>query len=287
MTSVASPDSTGRDRGPDGEPEGPGHDDRRGGLPRFLRVTEYHATLYSRFWKGSIVTNFVSPIFYLLAMGIGVGTLVDANANDSLGGSSYLHYVAPGLMASAAMQTAVGSSLYPILASVKWLKTAYAVIASPIRPLDMAIGFQVWVAIQMFGAATIFTAVIVAIGAATGPMVVLAPFAATLGGLAYSGLLAPWSISREGEDSFTIIMRIGILPSFLLSGTFFPIEQLPVVLRVLAAVTPLWNAVELVRGSVIGGLTGTRIVIHTAVLLAYVAAGHLYARRAYAGKLYR
>ena len=254
--------------------------------PRFVRVAEYYATLFRNFWRGSIVTIFISPVLYLVAMGLGVGTLVDANVGTALDGTPYLHYVAPGLMASAAMQTGVNASMYPVLASVKWLRTGHGIAATPIRPVDLALGMQSWLAVQLLLAATVFVLVMAVAGAIGSGWVVLAPPAAVLCGLAYSTLLASWAISRESDDSFSLIMRLGVLPSFLLSGTFFPVEQLPAALEALAVVSPLWHGVELTRGFTTGGFSAAGAGGHAAVLSAYVAVGVFLARRAYTARLH-
>ena len=282
MTAVEGPPRSGATAG--GVVAGAG---RRRSTPRFLLVTEYYATLFRHFWRGSIVTILISPVLYLLAMGVGVGSLIDGNAGTTLDGTPYLHYVAPGLMAAAAMQTAVNGSLFPVLASVKWLRTAHGVMATPIRPVDLALGMQTWLVIQMLVAATVFVAIMAVAGAIGSAWVLVAPPAAALGGLAYSTGLSAWAIGRESEASFPLIFRLGVLPSFLLSGTFFPIEQLPGPLRALASVSPLWHAVELVRGATTASGSLRTAAVHLGVLGAYAGVGLWLAARAYAKRLHQ
>ncbi len=260
---------------------------RTRGPNRSLLVAEYHARVFRQLWQTGAVSMVVTPVLYLLAMGVGVGQLVDAQPSPALGDSSYLQFVAPGLMAAAAMQTAMGAALFPVLASVKWMKTAYALSATPVRPFDLMLGHQLWLAVQMTVGGIVFLGVAAVAGVVRSPMAVLAPLAAALGGLAYSSIGAAWAIGREHEWSFMPILRLGILPSFLLSGTFFPISQLPELLQPLAAVMPLWHSVSLSRGVMDGSLDGLQAVGHTGVLLAYVALGLAWGARSYRARLYR
>ena len=98
-----------------------------------VREFRYWLTNYRRTWRGSIYTSFLSPVLYLGAMGLGLGKLVDAHGTARLGGVSYLAFLAPGLLAAAAMQSGIEESTYPVLGSVKWRRTYYAAAASPLR----------------------------------------------------------------------------------------------------------------------------------------------------------
>lgn len=257
----------------------------RSSTPRFLRVTEYHAVGYRRMWRGSVVHTVVSPVLYLLAMGLGVGALVDDGGAEAVIGDSYLAYVAPGLMAAAAMQTATSQAMYPVLASVKWLRTAYGQVGTPLRPVDLAVGLQAWIAVRLVLSAAFFTLIMVAAGVVSSAWVVLAPLAAALGGLAFSAPLAGWAIGRQNDHHFSLVFRFVVLPMFLLSGTFFPIEQLPAVLRLVAVVLPLWHTIELVRGLTEGSLPWSAAG-HLAVLLTYVVVGAWAGGRAYSRRLH-
>ncbi len=253
--------------------------------PRFVRVVEYHLVGYRRMWRGSIVRIVISPILYLLSMGIGVGSLVDQRGAVDLAGGSYLAFVAPGLMAAAAMQSASAASLYPVLASVKWLRTAYGQVGTPLRPVDLVVGLQAWFAILALAAAIFFTLVLAVFGVVASPLVVLAPLATVLGGLSFSAPLAAWAMSQQDDHKFSVVFRLIVLPMFLLSGVFFPVEQLPAPLEAVAVVAPLWHTIELTRGLTLG-TAGMSDFFHVAVLVAYVIAGCLYGKRTYTRRLY-
>lgn len=252
--------------------------------PRVLRVARYHALVYRQLWKGSVLTTIIGPILYLVAMGVGVGSLIDDRDTAPLD-IPYVEFVAPGLLAAGAMQMAMAQSLYPVLGSVKWERTAFGLAATPLRPIDQAIGLQIWLAVHMAAAATVFLAVAAVAGAVSSPLGLLAPLVAALGGLAYSTWAAAWAMSCTSEQSFQPILRLGILPSFLLSGTFFEVSQLPAVLEFLAWITPLWHSVSLVRGLAVGDLDAANAAGHLAVLVAYVAVGLVIAARAYRKRL--
>jgi lipooligosaccharide transport system permease protein len=129
------------------------------------------------------------------------------------------------------------------------------------------------VTVRMLINAGLFVAVAALIGGVTSPWGVLAVPAAALGGLAFAAPLTAYSAGRDSDQSFSIIMRIAVVPMFLFSGTFFPVDQLPDWLEPLARVTPLWHAVELCRGATTGTLSLAGAVGHSAFLLAVVAVG--------------
>ena len=113
-----------------------------------VRAFRFWLVNYRRTWRGSIYSSVLNPVLYLGAMGLGLGTLVDKHGSSSLGGVSYLAFLAPGLLAAAAMQTALGESTYPVLASVKWLKTYQAAAATPLRPADLFRGHLLFTTID-------------------------------------------------------------------------------------------------------------------------------------------
>ena len=96
-----------------------------------VRALRWWLAKYRRTWRGSIYSSVLSPVLFLGAMGLGLGTLVDQHGTARLGGISYLAFLAPGLMAASAMQTAIGESMYPVYTAVKWQQTYQAAAATP------------------------------------------------------------------------------------------------------------------------------------------------------------
>ena len=158
------------------------------GLLRFpaVRQLRFWLTDYRRTWRGSIYSSVLSPLLYLGAMGLGLGKLVDAHGTARLGGVSYLVFLAPGLLAATAMQTAVGECTYPVLGSVKWNKTYQAATAAPLRPADLFHGHLLFVTIRLTMNCAAFLAVAAAFGAIQSPWALAALPVAVLTGIAFA-----------------------------------------------------------------------------------------------------
>src|SRR5713226_7976813 len=223
-------------------------------------IIEYNALVYRRIWRGSIAVSFFTPLFFLAAMGVGLGGLVN-RASGGVNGVPYLDFLAPGLIAAACMQTAAIEGMYPILAKIMWDKTYEAALATPITIPDLMRGEVAWITIRMFIVATMFWIVMYAFGIGHSPEALLAIPTSILTGLA-----------------FATINRFVIIPLYLLGGTFFPIARLPLALQALAWATPLSHGVALTRGLVLGTISAPDVALHALVLLAYFAAGLLIAR---------
>ncbi len=251
-----------------------------------VRELRYWLTNYRRTWRGSIYSSVLSPLLYLGAMGIGLGTLVDAHGTARLGGLSYLAFLAPGLLAAAAMQAAVEESTYPVLGSVKWRRTYYAAAASPLRPADLFHGHLLFTTMRLAMNSAIFLAVMAAFGAVASPWALAALPAAVLTGLAFAAPVEAWAITVTKDTSFALIFRFGLIPLFLFSGTFFPITQLPAWLRPLAYLTPLWHGVALCRSLTLGTASPGGALAHVAYLVAVAAVSIAAGNRSYARRLY-
>jgi lipooligosaccharide transport system permease protein len=257
------------------EAVGPGARALPSGLVRavpMLLVAEREARVWGHLWKTSLLTGVLMPVLFLGAMGVGLGGLVDEN-RGTVAGVEYLAFVTPGILAATALQAAAGESLWPVMAGIKWVKTFHAAAATPLSPGQVFGGYLTWVTVRMLVNAALFVAVAALIGGVISPWGVLAVPAAALGGLAFAAPLTAYSAGRDSDQSFSIIMRIVVVPMFLFSGTFFPVDQLPDWLEPLARVTPLWHAVELCRGATTGTLSLAGAVGHSAFLLAVVAVG--------------
>lgn len=252
-----------------------------------MRVVEREVLIYRRLWRGVVFTQFVSPALYLLAMGIGLGGLISASGN-TVDGLSYLEFVAPGLMAATAMQTATGDAMWPVLAGFKWMGFYHGMAASPMRPADVYVGNLTWIGMRLAVSSLAFLIVAVMVGAILSPWAVLAIPAAVLCAVSVAALLSAFSATQETDHTFPLVMRFLTLPMFLFSATFFPLSQLPAALRPLAWISPLWHGVELCRDATTGtlGVGGWAAVLgHIAVLVGYTALGFVWGSRAFTRRL--
>lgn len=247
--------------------------------PRLLRsavhVLEYSLLAYRRSFRASLFSSFVQPVLFLAAMGLGLGGIVDrSGATVSLGGVSYLAFLAPGLLASAGMQTAFSVATFPIVAAINWVRTYFAMIATPVTPRAIALGDIAFMTFRLWLATGIFSVVALAFGVdrSIGGFF-LAWAAAILTGLAFATPIAAYSATRKDAQSFNALFRFGMTPLFLFSGTFFPIERLPAFLQPVAWLTPLYHGVALARGYSLGTLDPAVGVVHIAYLAILAGAG--------------
>jgi lipooligosaccharide transport system permease protein len=255
--------------------------------PAPLRVVEVAARGYARSWRVTTLAAVVSPVLFLLAMGVGLGSLVDRGGGGSLAGGSYLAFLAPGLLVASAMQAAVAESTWPVRLGVQIQKTYVAALATPLSASDLLLGLLGWVAIRLLAGSAVFAAAAIALGALDLGGAVVAVPAAALTGLAFAAPVAAWAATLQRDPPVVAVTRFGVVPLFLFSGAFFPIAQLPVVLQGLAVAAPLWHGVELARAAALGTAPAWSAWAHVAYLLGWIAVGTVIARWAFVRRLVR
>jgi lipooligosaccharide transport system permease protein len=253
--------------------------------PLALRVFESEARVYRRVWRGSIFSSFLSPILYLLAMGVGLGALVDANLPAGLEGVSYLAYITPGLLAATAMQSGAGEGAWKVRAGIKWTRTYHAKLTTPIGIPSLVLGHMLWIAARVFMVALAFVIVIVLFGIAPWWRALLATVPAVLVGLSMGGITTAYTVRTDADPAIPMFFRFVVIPMFLFSGAFFPVTQLPGWLQPVAYLTPLFHGVELCRGVMLGFPTAVEPWISITYLIALSVAGALLAIRPFRKQL--
>lgn len=250
-----------------------------------LRMVQRNALVYRRVWHGSVFSSFLQPTLFLVAMGLGLGAMVDAGDADLPGGVGYAEFLAPGLLAATAMQAAAFESAWPVLGKIMWHHTYEAVVATPMGVRELVVGELTWIAIRLTTIGVAFVLVMTGFGIPRSPLVVFAIPAAVLTGLAFAAPIMAFTATLKEANWFTVLFRFVITPLFLFSGVFVPVSRLPEPVARIAWLTPLFHGVELVRGFTLDAIPANW-PIHVVYLLALVALGVGLAERTFRRRLY-
>lgn len=243
----------------------------REGLARQL---DYWWTVYRRTWRGGFISSFVAPLFYVVAMGVMLGGFIEADPDQLEGATSYLAFVVPGLVAAHAMQVAVGETTYPVMGGIKWHKTYWAQLATPLQVRDIVNAHLAFVVARVASACAVFMLVLAPFGVFEswwGPF--LAWAGQVLVGTAFACAVMAFSVRLRSEQGFGLVFRLGVVPLTLFSGAFFPIGNLGPVLEWVARLTPLWHGVSLSRMFSLDAVDWSLALVHVGVLAALCALG--------------
>ncbi|NKX53206.1 ABC transporter permease [Arthrobacter sp. E918] len=240
-----------------------------------------------------LLTAVGTPLVYLFAMGVGLAALVDANTGAGgvpLGAGRavpYLVFVAPALLATAAIMVAAEENTYPVMSGFKWRRTYYGPQATPLASRQLVNGHCLGVLCRLLltcGLYFLFLLLFGAVPEASGWAMI--PTAA-LGGFAFGLPLMAYASGIEDEKGqFALVQRFVVMPLFLFSGTFFPLEAMPPAVRWFGWISPLWHSTELGRVAGYGQVEPAWLtVLRVCYLALLAAAGWLLARRVYARRL--
>jgi len=257
------------------------HRAARGGVPArtgsfdgAARLIDYWATVYLRTWKGSVISSFLVPLLYILAMGVLLGGFIKGDPAKLEGATSYLAFVAPGMVAAQAMTTVFGEVTYPVMGMIKWQRIYYSMIASPLTVGDIVFAQLGFVMFRVATVSAVFLAVMSPFGVFSSLWgVVVAFFGQLLIGLAFATPIFALTAVMKDESAFSLVFRLGMIPLFLFSGAFFPITNLSLVMEWFARVTPLWHGVDLTRMLVLGNVDVSMALVHVAYLGVLAAGG--------------
>ncbi|GAA4568928.1 ABC transporter permease [Planotetraspora kaengkrachanensis] len=251
-----------------------------------FRELGYWLFRYRRTWRGSIVISIGNPLLFLTALGLGLGTLVDREDSAYLHGHSYLTFILPGILIAGVMQTAFLEASGPVMQSAMSRGSYRAAASTPLEPAGILYGHLMYWILRATQNAVLFTCVSMFFGTvdpARAPLLVLV---AVLVAVAFAAPAAAWAVTVTRPSQINVMFRFVVLPLYMFSGTFFPIEQLPVSLQWVAWATPLWHGVDLGRTVALGTATPYGVLIHIGYLSVMVVIGLYVARRTYRRKLY-
>jgi lipooligosaccharide transport system permease protein len=223
-----------------------------GPVRRSASVTERNvAALKSAYWI-VLLSGFLEPVFYLLSIGIGVGALVGAITVPGVGPVEYAAFVAPAMLAASAMTGALAETTFNFFGKMKYMKLYDGILATPVRPFEIALGELAWAMARGTIYSAAFLAVMVAMDLTSAgralvafPATVLVGFAFGAVGMALSTLMRSW---QDFDIMFSVQFTL-----FLFSGTFVPAQDYHWALRWLVELSPLYRSVDLLRGLAVGG----------------------------------
>jgi lipooligosaccharide transport system permease protein len=240
------------------------------GSRRALRMIERNLLVYKHGWL-MLFSGFFEPLFYLLSIGFGLGRLVGDVAGPGGQPIPYALFVAPALLAASSMNGAITESTFNFFFKLNYDKTFASILTTPMSPGDISLGELGWALIRGALYTIGFLVVMVLFGLARSPLIVLTLPGALLIGFAFAAVgMAATSYMKTWQD-FDLIQLV-IMPMFLFSGTFFPIDALPEGIRLIVQLTPLYHGVGLLRGLAVG-VVGPQTLVHVAYLTVMGLAG--------------
>jgi len=235
-----------------------------------LHLVERHARVYRHAWL-MLVSGLLEPLFYLLSIGVGLGQLVGGVAVPGAGRVSYTAFVAPALLASSAMNGAIYDSTFNVFFRIKYAKLYDAALATPMRPVDLALGEITWALIRGGLYACAFMVIMLAMGLVHSPWAVLAVPVALLIGFAFAAAGMAGTTYMRSWQHFEYV-TLATLPMFLFSASFYPLTVYPPAVRVVVECTPLYQGVALLRGLTLG-VVGPVMLLHALYLAVMGLAG--------------
>jgi lipooligosaccharide transport system permease protein len=245
-------------------------------------VAEHRFRVMRSYLQTLLFTGFGNPLVYLFAMGVGLGSLVSGNLGpNAVDGVSYLTFVAPALLCTAAVTVASEEFTYPIMLGFKWNPTFTGINAAPIAPGQIIDGVVISVLARLLGTSIVYYAFMLLFGAVPGPWGWAGVLAATLGGLAFGAPVMAYVATLEQDTGqIAMLMRFVLLPMTLFSGTFFPLESMPWFLQWIGWLSPLWHSTQLARVASYGAAEpGWLTLVHVVYLVALSGAFWLWTRR--------
>jgi lipooligosaccharide transport system permease protein len=212
-------------------------------------VAEYRLRNMSK-WFGAIVAfGLGNPVLYLLSVGIGIGALVDnVSGGDNPLGVPYLTFLAPALLATAAIQSAMDETTFPTMQGFLWDKSFFSMIATQLMGRDIVGGIMIASSIRCIFNTITYGLVLVLFGAIGIESLFVLVVAAIFAGISFAAvMLAVTSFVKQDDGFYAIVGRFVIAPMFMFSGTFYPLESLPIYLQWIGWISPVWHATNLGR----------------------------------------
>jgi lipooligosaccharide transport system permease protein len=230
---------------------------------RFVPVWRRNFLVWRKLTIPSILGNLADPLLYMLGFGYGIGALV-----PQMEGMSYIAFIAAGTVCSSTMNSATFESMYSSFSRMHVQRTWDAILNAPIDLDDIVVAEVVWSASKatLSGVAVLLVATL--LGLTQSWLALWIVPLAMLAGFTFASLGLIMTALSPSYDFFMYYFTLVITPMMLVSGVFFPIDQLPPALQAVAAVLPLTQAVAIAR-PLMHGAVPSELLLHLGILLAY------------------
>ena len=211
-------------------------------------VMSREAANFRTFWKSTTFSSVLEPVVYLLAFGLGLG----ATVVDRVDGLEYVEFVGTGMVATAVIFSSVFPAMFGTFVKERFQRTYDAILAAPVDVEELVTAEMLWISLRagVYGCFPLFVSMIFGLDPAPGMLLV--PIFCLITALGFSGFGVAVAASVAKIDQFNYVTTLFVTPLFLVAGTFFPIDELPLGIRIASQLNPLHHLVELVRGACFG-----------------------------------
>lgn len=233
-----------------------------------VRVVEHNLVTFRHIWRTYLI-SVLTPVLFLLVLGLGVGGLIDGAGTVP---GPYVAFLGPGLIVGAAAQTGALAGFGPIMGRIRWDPVYESMLHSPMRVGDVVLGELAWIALRLLAGATVFAAVLLTIEPTRTPRVLLCVVVAVATGLAFAAVFMVVAALAPNGYTYDVLSRVTIVPLFVLGDVFFPAERLPAAVRAVAELTPMPHGAALSRAALAGGPFDGAAALHLTVVLGYLVA---------------
>jgi lipooligosaccharide transport system permease protein len=232
---------------------------------RFFPVWRRNLLVWRKLAIASVLGNIADPLLYMVALGYGIGALV-----GEIGGMPYIAFIGTGMVCQSAMFTSSFEAMYSAFSRMQMQRTWEAIVNAPVALDDVVVAEWVWAASKAVISTAAILLVLMVLGYGRSPLALWVLPVGFLVGLTFGAFGLVMTALAPAYDFFTYFFTLVLTPMLLLSGVFFPVEQMPSALQAVAGVLPLKHAIDLARPLMMGRVP-TDIALHVAVLLAYAA----------------
>ena len=249
-------------------------------------VVEVRVMTYMKYLPALLSVAIANPFLYLLAVGVGVGKLINTHSGG-VDGVKYLTFLAPALLAPAAIQNAMDEVVFPTLEGFKWNKNFFAMNATPISAKQIVNGVLIAAMSRVLFSVTVYGAIVYLFGGFTTARGWLSIPTSLAAGASFGAFIMGIAAWAKNDDTFFMVVgRFVMMPLFLFSGTFYQLSTMPIYLRWIGWLSPLWHTTELGRFLTYGHhISAMMFVFHIGYLALMFTAGIIFSHRQFARRL--